>query len=446
MFYKNNTFLVAGLQKSGYASAEFLLEKNAKVYIYDMRKAQNVLSNKEKLVKKGAINLENYEQAPEFCDILVVSPGVPIDSDICSVFRSSNKRIIGETELGYLNTTTPIIAVTGTNGKTTVCNMIHSALKSNLVSSELLGNVGTPLISRLSEVNKKDVCVLEVSSFQLETTYLFCPHISVVLNITPDHLDRHYTYENYALVKSKIVIPLKESEFAILNFDDEKVRDFSKLTKAQILWFSTKEKVNGAYVLDGAIYFKDEFIMNVCDLALKESHNVENALACICVLKSLGVESGGVVASLKSFEGLSHRYKTVGVVNGVTFINDSKSTNQASAIKAVENLSKPTVLILGGEDKGLDYTDLFKKIKNSKLVKQTVITGKCAKFMAEYAVKEEVDSVTIVKGFENAVKTAYKLSLSGDNVLLTPATSSFDEFSGFEERGEKFAQIVETFK
>lgn len=446
MYYKNQTFLVAGLQKSGFASAEFLLGKNAKVYIYDMRKNQNVTSNKEKLIKKGAINLENYEGATEFCDVLVISPGVPIDSELCRIFKTANKRIIGEIELGYLNTVTPIIAVTGTNGKTTVCNMIHNALKDNSVSSELLGNVGIPLISKVSEVNKKEVCVLEVSSFQLETTYLFCPHISVILNVTPDHLDRHYTFENYALVKSKIVIPLKESEYAVLNYDDEKVREFANITKAQKLWFSTSCKVNGAYVLEDKIYYCDVPIMSVEDLALKETHNVENALACICVLKALGVETSGIVKSLKGFEGLSHRYKTVGVVNGVTFINDSKSTNQASAVKAVENLYKPTVLILGGEDKGLDYTELFAKIKRSKFVKQTVITGKSSKYMVDYAVKEEVDNVTVVKGFENAVKTAYKLAFDGDNVLLTPATSSFDEFTSYEERGDKFAQIVESFK
>ncbi len=446
MYYNNVTFLVAGLQKSGYASAEFLLEKNAKVYVYDMRKTKNVISNKEKLVKKGAINLENYDNAPEFCDVLVISPGVPIDSDICKVFKSSNKRIIGETELAFLNVTTPIIAVSGTNGKTTVCNMIHNALKSNAITSELLGNVGTPLISKINEVNQKDLCVLEVSSFQLETTYLFYPHISVVLNITPDHLDRHYNFENYLLVKSKMVIPLKESEFAVLNYDDENVRNFASITKAQKVWFSTKSKVKGAYLLEGKIYYNDEFIMNVSDLSLKETHNIENALSCICVLKCLKIENEGIVTSLKSFEGLSHRYKTVGVVNGVTFINDSKSTNQASAIKAIENLKKSTVLILGGEDKGLDYSELFSCIKNSKFVKQTVITGSVSKYMAEYAVKQEVDNVTVVKGFENAVKSAYRLSSQGDNVLLTPATSSFDEFNGFEERGEKFAQIIETFK
>lgn len=446
MYYKNVTFLVAGLQKSGYSSAEFLLNKNAKVYIYDMRTNQKVNSNKEKLVKKGAIVLDGYENATEFCDVLVISPGVPIDSDICKLFKGSNKRVIGELELAFLSVTTPIISVTGTNGKSTVCNMIHNALKLNSISSELLGNVGTPLISRIDEVNKKDVCVLEVSSFQLETTYLFYPHVSIILNITPDHLDRHYTFENYVLVKSKAILPLKESEFAVLNYDDEKVRELSTLTRAKVLWFSTTQKVQGAYVLDGNIYFNDELVMSVSDLALKETHNIENALASICALKSIGVENSKIASSLTSFEGVAHRYKIVGECNGVTFINDSKSTNQASAIKAIENLNKPTILILGGEDKGLDYTELFRKIKGSKFVKQTVITGRCSKFMAEYAVKEEVDNVMVVLGFENAVKTAYRLSSSGYNVLLTPATSSFDEFSSFEERGEKFAQIAQSFK
>ncbi|MBQ3235720.1 MAG: UDP-N-acetylmuramoyl-L-alanine--D-glutamate ligase [Clostridia bacterium] len=442
MYYKNASFLVAGLQKSGYASACLLLEKGAKVHVYDRRKSELVVKNKQKLIELGAIYVENYEQAVDFCDVLVISPGVPIDSDICKLFRANGKRIIGETELGFLNVTTPIIAVTGTNGKTTVCNMIHKALKEANISSILAGNVGTPLTQKYNEVNGKDACVLEVSSFQLETTYLFCPHVSVVLNITPDHLDRHYSLENYALVKSKAVIPLKESEYAVLNYDDELVRDFARLTRAKIYYFSTKEVVSGAYLKDGSVYFNDEELFLEEELSLKETHNVSNALATVCVLKALNVSNENIKKALCNFKGVRHRFEEVRTVNGVNFINDSKSTNEASAIKAIENLKTPTVLILGGADKGLDYTELFTAVKNSTFVKQTVITGECSNLMLGYACKVGLDNVTTVKGFENAVKTAYRLSSNGDTVLLSPATSSFDEFKDFEERGDRFVEIV----
>lgn len=445
MYYKNSSFLVAGLQKSGFSSACFLLSKNAKVYIYDKRKSEVVLTNKEKLESIGAISVEDYNQAVDYCDILVISPGVPIDSEICKLFRSHKKRIIGELELGCLNTLTPIVSVTGTNGKTTVCNMIHKGLVEAGLNSLLLGNIGVPLISKASEINDKDICVLEVSSYQLETTYLFCPHISVVLNVTPDHLERHYTFENYALVKSKAVIPLRESEFAVLNFDDETVREFSSVTRAKVVYFSKTEVVDGAYILDGQIYFRNEELFGVFELSLTETHNIENALATICTLKILGVDNETIRKTLCDFKGVKHRFEFVREVNGVTFINDSKSTNEASAIKAIENLKMPTILILGGADKGLDYTLLMTTIKNSSLVKKTVITGESAPLMLSYALKVELDNFTHVKGFENAVKTAYKLAISGDCVLLSPATSSFDEFKDFEERGEKFIETVNLF-
>ncbi|MBO7215350.1 MAG: UDP-N-acetylmuramoyl-L-alanine--D-glutamate ligase [Clostridia bacterium] len=446
MYYKNLSFLVAGLQKSGLSSAELLISKGATVFIYDKRQSDIVLKNKEKLISLGCVYIDDYEKAVEFCDVLVVSPGVPIDSDICKVFKSNQKRIIGETELGFINSVTPIVSVTGTNGKTTVCNMIHKCLLSSGVSSVLAGNVGYPLTSKINELKDKDICVLEVSSYQLETTYLFCPHISVVLNITPDHLERHYSMENYALVKSKAVIPLRESEYAVLNYDDEIVRDFSKLTRGNVLYFSLYEKVNGAYLDGDKIFFNGEELFEVKDLSLKESHNLLNALATVCALKALKISNEDIKKSLCSFKGVKHRYEEVRVVNGVKFINDSKSTNEASSITAVQNLKSPTVLILGGADKGLDYTNLFSEIKNSCHIKHTIITGESAALMLGYAVKGCVDNVMTVKGFENAVKTAYRLAFDGDTVLLSPATSSFDEFKDYEERGDRFVEIVNGFE
>ncbi len=444
MYYKKTTFLVAGLQKSGVSATKFLLERGANVFIYDKRKSEQIIKNIQALEELGAKNITNYQSATEFIDVLVISPGVPIDSDICITFKKAGKRIIGELELGYLQVKTPIIAVTGTNGKTTVCSMIHNAFENCGIKSCLLGNVGTPLTSKINEVNDSEFCVLEVSSYQLETTYAFMPHVSILLNITPDHLERHYSMENYALVKSKILLPLKESEFAVLNYDDERVKELSKITKAKILWFSAQERVDGAYIYDNAVYFKEEKICSVEDLPLREPHNLYNFLSSICALKSVGISNQDIVNSITSFKGVKHRFEKVFVKDGVTFINDSKSTNPDSTLKAIHSLNKKTVLIMGGSEKGLDYTEVFEKIKNSTLIKHTVITGSSTSSMLYYASKVNLDGVIAVKNFDDAIITAYKLCDKDEVVLLSPGTASFDEFTSFEERGERFVKVVKS--
>ena len=446
MYYKKSKFLVAGLQKSGLSVTKLLLEKGADVYIYDKRKSEQILKNIETLEFLGAKHVVDYKSAVEYIDVLVISPGVPIDSPICKTFKEAKKRIIGELELGYLQITTPIIAVTGTNGKTTVSTLLHKTLLDSGVKSVLAGNVGTPFTSVVDDINQSDIAVLEVSSYQLETTYSFSPHVSIVLNITPDHLERHYSMENYSLVKSKIVLPLKESEFAVLNYDDDIVKRFSDITKAKTIWFSTKEKVDGAYLLDGSVFFYEEKILALSNLKLIGEHNVENVLATVCALKAIGVENDKIEKSLTEFKGVKHRLDSVRTVNEVEFINDSKSTNPASSIKAIDSIEKNAVLILGGSDKGLDYTELFEKIKNSSKIKHTVITGESANSMLNYATKVNLDGVVLIKGFENAVKTAYALCDKGEIVLLSPGTASFDEFLDFEKRGEKFAEIANSIE
>lgn len=442
MYYKKTSFLVAGLQKSGLSSAKLLLERGAKVYIYDKRKSEEVVKNIDKLQLLGCVVVDDYKSAVDYIDVLVISPGVPIDSDICITYKKAGKRIIGELELGFLEIKAPLIAVTGTNGKTTVSTLIHKVLKDSGLSASLSGNVGTPITSVVDKINKSELSVVEVSSYQLETTYLFTPHVSVVLNITPDHLERHYSMENYALVKSKIVIPLKESEFAILNYDDDRVKEFSNITKAKVLWFSVKEEVDGGYLKEESLYFKGEKIIEIDKLLIKEPHNIQNVLATVCALKAVGVETKEIVKSLTNFKGVKHRFETVCEKDGITFINDSKSTNPDSTIKALSSLKTPAVLIVGGSDKHLDYTELFERIKNSSKITRTVITGQSADGMLSSAINVGLDKVSVVKGFDEAVKTAFKLCSKGEAVLLSPATASFDEFKDFEERGERFVKVV----
>lgn len=445
MYYKLMSFLVMGLKKSGVAVTKLLLSKQAEVYVYDDSDTEIVIKNREELASLGAKIVENVDEIVDKCDVLVLSPAVPIDNPIAIKFKESGKRILGELELASYFITSPVIGVTGTNGKTSVCSIISHVLSENNIKNVLVGNVGTPLSSKISEITEDTICVTETSSYQLETVSRFHCDIACVLNITPDHLNRHYAFENYVYVKSKILLNLLESEYAVLNYDDEVVKNLENKTRANVVWFSTKQKVEGAYLSGGSLYYDDEEIICENQLNISGEHVVSDVLAAICVLKLSGVTSQEIHNGLKTFKGVKHRIEFVCEKDGVSFYNDSKATNVDATVKAIKTMTKPTVLILGGFDKGLDYGELMKEIKNDKNVKKVVLTGASSKRMFEYAIKEGVGEISVIKDFALAVRVSYRLAQSGWNVLLSPATSSFDEFSGFEERGEKFIEIATSF-
>lgn len=445
MYVKMSTFLVVGLQKSGLSISKLLLSKNAEVFIYDDGKSESVKKNIQELKLLGAIHTENYEETLLKTDILVLSPGVPIDHAIPVKARELGIRIIGELELSSYFLKSVSVAVTGTNGKTTTCSLINHILNNANVSSVMAGNSGTPLSSVVNELNEDTTVVLEVSSFQLETVSRFAPHIACVLNITPDHLERHYNMSNYEFLKSKIVRNLKESEFQVLNYEDSVVRSFSELSKAKTVYFSKNQKVNGAYRENGNLYFNEEFIVNENELTLSGEHNLENILCSICVCKLLGLSSEEIENGLKTFKGVKHRLQNVKTLNGITFINDSKSTNPDSLLKAVESMNNNFVLIIGGYDKGLNYQTVFKNIVKNKFLKQIVITGASANKMFNELEKLNYKNVSVECDFEMAIFVAYKTAKTGETVLFSPATSSFDLFSDFEERGDKFIETVNSF-
>lgn len=444
MYCKLMSFLVVGMKKSGVASAKLLLNEGAEVYIYDDGNQDIVLKNEEELISLGAKKVSDIDDAVECCDVLVLSPAVPIDNRIAVKFREAGKRIIGELELGFYFINSPIIGVTGTNGKTSVCSIVSHVLSSCEIKNVLVGNVGTPLTDKLNEIDKDTVVVTEVSSFQLETVARFYPHIACILNVTPDHLNRHYTIENYIYVKSKLLLNLRESEYAVLNFDDKNVSALADKTRANVVWFSTREKVDGAYLSNGTLYYDEEEIINCSELNLNGEHNISDVLACICILKLCGVSSEEINNGLKSFKGVKHRIQLVCEKNGICFYNDSKATNVDATVKAIKSMDKPTVLILGGFDKGLPLEELMREVKNCENIKKVVLTGASSKRMFECAMKEGIGEISVIKDFTLAVKVAYHIAEKGWNVLLSPSTSSFDEFSGYEERGEKFIEIATT--
>jgi UDP-N-acetylmuramoylalanine--D-glutamate ligase len=437
--------MVFGLSKSGQSATKFLLENKSIVYVYDetvSERTEQVLQGLEKLGAKR-IEKEDIPRMAEICDGLVLSPGIPIDHPIAVAFKRNRKAVVGETELAARIMRCPILAVTGTNGKTTVVTMLTEVLNKGGVHASACGNIGTPMIeyARLAET---EVAVAEISSFQLETLQSLRPHIAIVLNVTEDHLNRHYNMENYLFLKRKLLKNSTETEYAILNYDDPMVRGFAEKTKARTLYFSVKERVAGAYYENGDLYFGKEKILAVSDLPVGGLHNVQNALAVIVAAKIMGVSNADIASALTEFKGIKHRVETIGEVNGVTFIDDSKGTNVDATLKAVEMMQKETVLLLGGKNKGYDYGKLFEILPKTKII-HAVVYGENRFALLKSAREYNYESVTLCDKFDFAVRIAALKAKSGQAVLLSPASASFDEFANYEERGEKFAEIVQSF-
>lgn len=444
MFFGNQKFLVAGMSRSGEGCANFLLKRGAKVYVCDDVVTDKVAEVIKSLQDKGAVavNAESLNDAVNVCDVLVISPGIPIDNPLPVAFRKLGKSIIGEEELAAMFLRSTAVAVTGTNGKTTTVSMLESVFSACGKKGVPCGNYGNPLINEVEELGFDDFALLEISSFQLETLYSLRPHIAVITNITEDHLNRHYNMENYVFLKSKLIRNLRESEYAVLNYDDERVRQLAKVTRAKVIWFSALQPVEGAYVDGGAVYFNGERYFGIENMLLGGLHNVYNALSCVAVSALLGFDKAASANAICKFKGVKHRIQLVAEIDGVTYVNDSKGTNVDATLKAVESATRPTILLLGGKDKGYDYAPLFEALGKSRVV-HAVIYGENRFKMLDSAVKVGFYSFSLCATFETAVHLAMFVAKSGQSVLLSPASASFDEFAGYEERGDAFTRLVE---
>ena len=441
MNFKTQKFLVAGLSRSGIAAADLLLARGAAVYLYDDRPAALESKQARALRAAGARAVSGGEEGVRACDVLVLSPGIPIDHPLPVLFRRAGKAIVGEAELGCRLLRAPLVAVTGTNGKTTTVAMLGAIFRAAGLRCVPCGNVGRPITSVVGEADEDSVAVAEISSFQLETLSSIRPHVAVVTNVAEDHLDRHYTMENYIFLKSKLLRNLRESEFAVLNRDDPIVREMAEKVRCPVRWFSLRGEADGAFFRDGALYFADEKIMDAERLSLGGEHNVRNALAAACAARLMGVETGAIAAALSSMPGVRHRIRPVACVRGIEFIDDSKGTNVDAALSAVACMRKDTVLLLGGKDKGYDYGRLFAGLRGSRVV-CCVLYGENRFRLLDAAVRAGEPRIALVPKFDLAVRVAAMTAKAGQAVLLSPASSSFDEFSGYEERGDRFAAIV----
>ncbi|MBQ9729386.1 MAG: UDP-N-acetylmuramoyl-L-alanine--D-glutamate ligase [Clostridia bacterium] len=353
MYPLKQSFFVLGLSRSGVSAAKYLLSRGATVFIYDDVSSEKVQGNAAFLEEQGAkrVSKEEISKMHEQADALILSPGIPIDHPIAIAFRRAKKGVMGETELAARCLRCQMVAITGTNGKTTTVSMITETLKKGGKKAFSCGNIGQPMLD-YSSAQEEEIAVAEISSFQLETLNSLRAHVSVVLNVTEDHLNRHYNMENYLFLKEKILKNCAETEYAVLNYDDELVRSFSERTKAKTVYFSMRKKINGAYYENGNLYFCGEKILSANELSIGGVHNVQNALATIAVCKLFGVSTEKIRVGLKEFKGIRHRIETLATVQGVCYVNDSKATNVDATLKAVACMKTPTVLLLGGKGGG----------------------------------------------------------------------------------------------
>ena len=443
---KGKRVLVVGLGKSGVASALFLHEKGARVTVSDAKAEEQLRNEIPKLLDKGiAVETGGHgERTFRQQDLIVVSPGVPTNSEPLKQARTLGIPVIGEIELASRFLKGRIIAITGSNGKTTTTSLAGDVIARGGWESQVGGNIGTPAISMVGESTDDTYNILEVSSFQLETIQAFHPFVAVVLNISPDHLDRHGSMEAYTAAKARIFENQTGDDFAVLNADDPTCVQMSKRVKAKLYWFSRKKEVEqGAFVRNDRIILRDSAgeheIMPVSEIPLKGAHNLENVLATVCIGGVTQTEPGRVRNAVKEFKAVEHRLEYVATVNGVEFYNDSKATNVDATIKALESFPANIHIILGGKDKGAPYTPLVPLLKER--AKRVYTIGAAAPKIEE----ELIGAADIVKAgtIDVAVRKAAENAVSGDVVVLAPACASFDQFDNYEHRGRVFKELVQ---
>lgn len=475
--YSGMHVLVFGTGISGVAAARFLIKSGADVWIYD----KNEQLDKAKLAAvicreeegggsgrlRGGIQGQNHDnngddrqifepsrimtgvfpgnllQSIQLC---VVSPGVPTDCDEVLSIKAAGIPVIGEVELAFQNARGMLTAITGTNGKTTTTALAGELIRLGGFDTHVVGNIGTPYIDVVDQLSDNSVCVAELSSFQLESIDTLHPHISAVLNMTPDHLDRHHTMEEYAGAKKRIAQNQTPEDYCILNYDDALTRAMADDLAAKVVWFSSREAVpHGCYIEGDCIYIKWEGAPPVCltrtdQLQLLGTHNYENVMAAALIALLSGVALEDVISGVRGFSGVAHRIEYVDEIEGVAFYNDSKGTNTDAAIRAVKAMNRPTVLIGGGYDKDASYEEWIRSF--SGRITALVLVGQTKEKIRECAVENGFNRVVMCDTFEEAFSEACKQARPGDAVLLSPACASWGMFPNYEARGDLFKSLV----
>jgi len=446
MKLENKNVLVVGMARSGIPTVKALSKLGARITINDIKSKEqlsDILGEIGHLCED--IILGSHPDKTDIYDLIVLSPGVPTDLNFLKRAEKENVDIIGELELAFRLSKGKYIAITGTNGKTTTTALTGEIFKNAEHKTFVVGNIGLAAISKAFDTTDDTTLVTEVSSFQLETIDTFRPKLSAILNITPDHLNRHKTMENYINAKANIFKNQNEEDILILNYDNEQTRDLASRAKCKVVFFSRKETLaEGVYLEDNNIVVKNgnkrEIICNAEDIYIPGKHNLENALAAVAFAYHSGINKEVIKYTLKNFKGIEHRTEFVDEINGIKFYNDSKGTNPDAAIKAVEGLKPPLILIAGGMDKGGSFDEFIGSFKNR--VKTLILLGETASKIKETAEKNGFSNIFIVKDMEEAVQRAYENAVKNDTVLLSPACASWDMYKSYEVRGRHFKDCV----
>ena len=465
MDLKNKKVLVVGLGKSGLAAALFLRRQGAQVTVSDVRSADQLAKEIPALIEQGIMVETGGHGLLTFRrqDLIVVSPGVPMDTPELAQVKSFGLPVIGELELAGRFLKGKILAVTGSNGKTTTTTLLGEILAAGGLPTLVGGNIGVPVVSLIDSSTNESWSVLEVSSFQLETTEQFHPSIAVILNITPDHLDRHGSFENYVRIKERIFAAQTAEDCLVLNADNTPCEAAAARSKAKVYWFSIEHPVpQGAWLESGYVVYRSaknaptEKVMLLSGIPLKGEHNVENVLAAVVAARLAGAPSdrsssqgwlAGVPAdvirrAVEKFQAVEHRLEFVAKINGVEFYNDSKATNVDATAKAIAAFSGGIHLILGGKDKNSDYTQLSDLLRQRVSAVYTI--GSAAAKIESHL--RGVVTIQSCETLDKAVQAAASSARSGEVVLLAPACSSFDQFENYEQRGIAFKQLVKELK
>ncbi len=447
MELKGKKVMVVGTGISGIGAIDLLNKAGADCIIYDANEklTEEAVAKKLNGNKAQIIIGELADDITEKVELLVISPGVPVDSPLVKKFEEAGVPVWGEIELAYNYDKGRIIAITGTNGKTTTTALVGQIVKAYNEQTYVVGNIGNSYTGEVLKTSENSYTVAEISSFQLETVHRFHPVVSAILNITPDHLNRHHTMECYAHTKERIAENQTKDDVCVLNMEDEELYRFGSECKASVVWFSSKRKPDkGAYLDGDGIRYtdgtQDKLMLNIHDMNLLGTHNYENVCAAIAMTKAVGIPDDIIIEQVKCFKAVEHRIEYVATKKGVWYYNDSKGTNPEASVKAIEAMVRPTILIGGGYDKGSEF-DMYVKAFKDK-VKMLVLLGQTAEKIAKTCDKYGFKNYVYAESLEEVVSICAKNASEGDAVLLSPACASWGMFDNYEQRGDMFKEYV----
>ena len=444
--------LVVGCGISGIGSTKLLEKVGANPILFDENKKVDPDAVRARFGEETKADIVIGELPKEMemeIELVVLSPGVPSDTPFADSFRNRNVPVIGEIELAYLCAKGQILAITGTNGKTTTTALCGKIVEEYYASSFVVGNIGNPYTDAALQMTEETVTVAEISSFQLETIEEFHPKVCAILNITEDHLDRHHTMENYVLTKQNITKNQTLEDICVLNYEDPYTAEFVEKCPSKVVCFSSARKLEDGYYLEGEeIKYAQKgeavTLMNIHEMKLLGIHNVENVLAAIAITEGFGIPREHILKVVKNFTAVEHRIEYVTTVNDVDYYNDSKGTNPDAAIKAVQAMNRPTIVIGGGYDKDSQYDEWIESFGDK--VKWLILLGQTREKIAQCAKEHGFENVILVDSLEEAVKTAYEKANSQEAVLLSPACASWGMFPNYEVRGKMFKEFVHKLK